>query len=210
MVDQVRFLNKRFQNVIIGKKPEKEGKKIVPVKVVGFLSDDEDNILLRYYNVGGENENIVVFKESDYLLDCPQVGMLQVGERVVYLRRVPERQWKRGFTENVIRSEPLSNLESRELGYPIARINTKSAVSLIYNPKYLSMENGLSKLSAGKLLSFAISRKFAISLKWDAEFPVVYYKDWVIGWVDEGVICLPKQVHHIFEELSQYSECRRV
>ena len=207
MVDQVRELGKHFQGVVIALKKKDKN---VPIRVHRFHQDDERRIVIRYNVLGSDNMTDVIFKEEDYILDCPQVGMTQVQGKVVYLRRVPERQWKRGYTENIVRSEQLSDKEFREVGLSPIRVTHKDLIKEVYNTTYTNMGNGMIDLLKGKIFSFAISRKFAIGLKWNSKFPVVYYKEWVVGWVEEGTIILPQKAHHLFEELSQYTSCRRV
>ena len=208
MVDEVRFLQQRIQGVVIAKKG-KEGVDNTPIRVTRVFDDGEGNAMLRYYKLDEEKEREVEFVEEDYLLDCPQVGMSQVGNSVIYLRRIPERQWKRGYTENVVRADSISYRESREVGLPTIRLMDKRLINFLYNPKYMSMSDGLVSMREGKMFSFAISRKFAIGMNFKAKFPLVFYKEWTVGWVDEDTIILPPPSHHLFEELSQYTVCRR-
>jgi len=209
MVDEVAFLNERFGRVIIARKG-KDGKENTPIKVSQFYTDDDRRTVLRYQDLGGDRERDELFDEDNYILDCPQVGMTQYGAEVLYLRRVPERQWKRGYTENIVRSEPLVPVEKREVGIGNVRLSNRGIVNFVYNPKYMSIGDGLDGMSKGELFSFALSRKFAIGLKWDSKFPILLYKEWVVGWVEDREVVLPKQSHHLFEELSQYVVCRRL
>jgi len=211
MVDQVRFLNQRFKDVIIAIKRKSNIGKVIPIRVHKFLNDDEDGtIIIRYNNIGSDNIVETTFYEDDYILDCPKVGMVGIGKKTMYLRRIPERQWKRGYNSSIIRGETLCNKENIEMGLNRVNIMNNSIVDAIYNPDYPNFNEALNDMIKGKLLSFPISRKFAVGLNYDAAFPVIYYKEWVVGWVDEGTIMLPEKTHHLYEELSQYTECRRV
>ena len=208
MVDVVRDLNARYGRVYIAKKG-KGGKKDKPLYVDQFYTDDNGNLLIRTVNRETGKHNDVLFNEDDYILDCPQVGMVSDGEKVFFLRRSPDRQWKGGYNNNVIHMSALSKREWREMSLKDCNHTSIPIVDFVYNPKYTTLAAGLKSMGAGKIFGFPLSRKFAVSLKDKVKYPVVYYKEWVVGWVQEGVIYLTENTHHLFEEISQYAACRR-
>jgi len=209
MVDVVRDLNARYGRVYIAKKG-KGGQKDKPVYVDQFWSDDNGNTMIRTIDrEEGERHKDVLFNEDDYLLDCPQVGMVSDGEKVFFLRRSPDRQWKGGYNNNVIHMSALSKREWREMSLKDCNHVNKDIVNFVYNPKYTLLADGLKSMGDGKVFGFPLSRKFAVSLKDGIKFPVVYYKEWIVGWVQDGVIHLTENTHHLFEEISQYAACRR-
>lgn len=210
MVDEVRFLNQRFGNVIIAK-IGKEGEDNIPIKVDQFYGGgSKGSIILRYGNVNGEEREDTPFKPDDYILDCPRVGMVFAEKRTVYLTRIPDRQWKRGYNGNIIRLEYLCSSEVREMGYRLLNRMETKIVKFVYNPEYIDFNVGMDKLLNNKLFNFPISMKYAVGITSKYKYPIVFYKSWQVGWVDGGVVFLPKETHHLFEELSQYAECRRV
>ena len=212
MVDVVGDLNARLSRVFIGELPEEKGGKIIPRYVDSFYRGDAKGrpVMARFYNRPTESYKDVVWDAKKYLVDCPKVGMCSDGEKVYYITRTPHRQWKGGFTSNVLHLEPLSHMEFREIGLPKKEVTHEIMVDFAYNPEYTKLEDGLESMKKGKIFSFPLSRKFAIGQKIKAKYPVVFYKSWVIGWVRDGVIDLPKSSSHLFEELSQYAACRRV
>jgi len=207
MVNVVRDLNSRLGNVHIGKKL-KDGK-FKPIYVESFWQRDDGTIMLRIYNRDTEKSMDVEWVESEYLLDCPKVGMLFDGEKVYYASRTPQRQWKGGFTPNVVHLETLSAIETREMSLQSKPLNNTTIVNFAYNPEYIGLSDGIKSMVSGKIFSFPLSRKFAVSQKVGSKFPVVYYKSWIVGWVDGDTVVLPKGSAHLIEELSQYASCRR-
>lgn len=209
MVDVVGDLNKRYGHVYIARKG-KNGGDSVPIYVESFYTNDEGRIVLRVYNQAEERFDDEVFVEDNYILGCPQVGMVSDGEKSYYVRRTPDRQWKGGYNKNVIRMGVLCSVEVRELGLNTKVQTDMDIVSFAYNPKYISVDEGIASMGRGKMFSFPISRKFAISQQVKSKYPVVFYKDWIVGWYQDGHAHLPENTQHLFEELSQYVACRRV
>ena len=205
MVDVVGDLNARFNRVYIAKK----GDTNEPRFVDQFYKDDNNRIVLRSYNTKREVHKDDIFNEDDYILDCPKVGMAFDGEKAFYISRTPDRQWKRGYNNNVIKMKTLSYKESREMNLAPREHISPEILNFVYNPKYIKMEDGLKSMADGKFFSFPIARKYAITLSDECKFPVVIYKEWKVGWVEEGVIQLTKSTNHLYEELSQYTACRR-
>ena len=209
MVDIVRDLNARFGRVYIAKKSKGGNFKNEPLFVDQFYTDDDGHIILRTVEREEGRHKDTKFNKDDYILDCPQVGMVSDGEKVFFLRRNPGRQWKGGYNNNVIRMSALSKREWREMSLKDCTHTSKNIIDFVYNPKYMTLADGLESMGNGKMFGFPLSRKFAISLKDKVKFPVVYYKEWIVGWVQDGVIHLTKNTHHLFEEISQYAACRR-
>lgn len=202
MANVAADLHARLSNSWVGKKGnDEEG--VVPHWVDSIYEDDGD-IYIR------TNKELVKFNEDDWILDCPKVGMVSDGEKVYYQRRIPDRQWKRGYNRNVIRMSVLSQSEVEEMGLSITDYNDEKIVGFVFNQKFTPFTDGLREIAEGKLFSFPLSQKFAVGLRLEDEFPVVYYKNWVVGWVEDDVVRLPENAHHLFEELTQYAACRRV
>lgn len=210
MVDEVQDLNARFSRVFIGLKPTGTRKRVEPKFVDSFWEDDNGNIIVRLYDRQKEQYKEVKWVEKDYILDCPQVGMISDGEKVYYASRSPQRQWKRGYTPNVVHLELLSQRESREMNLITKGITSPEITLFAYNPEYTSLSDGLSSMKRGEVFSFPLSRKFAIGQKAGSKYPVIYYKSWIVGWAEGEILCLPENCAHLFEELSQYAVCRRV
>jgi len=212
MVDEVRFLNQRFQSVHIGLLPKEDGGKVNPLLVVKFYwGDDPHGIMIRYINIMNNSDTEDhLFNEGDYMLDCPKTGMVQSGKCATYIKRVPDRQWKRGYNTNIIRRTVLSYYEADMSQIRLKGMEHKTTVNSVYNPTHTTLLAGLQGFKDGSLLSFTVSNKFAIGIKRDSKFPILYYKEWEVGWVDGEETILPKKSHHLFEELSQYLICRRV
>lgn len=209
MVDAVRDLGSYLSRVYIGKKPSGTRKNIEPLYIDQFWAHDDGSTMVRFYNRETDKFKDVKWNEDDYLLDCPQVGMVSDGEKVYYISRSPQRQWKRGYTPNVLHLELLSKYEAREMSLAPKPLFDKAIVSFAYNPEYTSLSDGLESMKRGKMFSFPLSRKFAVGQKANSLHPVVYYKSWIIGWVEDDTIILPKNTSHLYEELSQYAKCRR-
>jgi len=206
MVDEVRDLQASFNNVYIGRK-EKGSGEVTPVYVETFYTTDNGELMIRTLKDGDYKDSI--FEKDDYILDCPQMGMLFDGEKVYYARRTPERQWKHGLNNNVVCMGLLSKVECRELNLKIHGLMDKEIINFIYNPKFVAMQDGVASMKGGKMYSFPLSRKFAVGIQNKSKYPVVFYKDWIVGWVQEDTIHLTDNTHHLFEELSQYAACRR-
>ena len=205
MVDEVRDLQARFNSVYIGRK-EKNGT-ITPLYVETFYTDDNGHPKIRVLKDGDYKDSI--FERDNYILDCPRIGMLFDGEKAYYARRTPERQWKGGLNNNVVRMGILSKVECLELNLKIHGLMDKEIVNFIYNQTFVPLQEGLESMKRGKMFSFPLSRKFAVSIQNKSRYPVVFYKDWIVGWVRDDTIYLTENTHHLFEELSQYAACRR-
>lgn len=206
MPNEVNDLNSRFNNVHIAKK-EADGT-LTPKYVETFYVDDNGNTKVRFMDRETGHHNDVIWSEDDYELDCPRVGMVFDGEKVAFLKRTPERQWKRGYTTNVVRTNHLNQREAREMGLESVDQSSVKIIKYVYNPTYIPMEAGMRGLSTGKLFSFPLSNKFAVVLKGDYKYPVVFYKEWIVGWVEDGTVVLTAKTKHLIEELSQYATCR--
>ncbi len=210
MVDIVRELNNRLSGSIVGQEGTGENGSTLPVQVDSFFKDHSDNLVVKVYCLEREEHFVQAFNEDEWVLDCPKVGMVFDGEKTYYTRRTPDRQWKGGYTSNVIRMEILNKVEVRELGLHIKGQTDKAILNFVFNPKYIPLVEGIESMKHGKFFSFPISSKFAVSLSKESKYPVLFYKNWIVGWVDGEEIHLPKAAHHLFEEVSQYSVCRRV
>lgn len=210
MVDEVSDLKKRYNGAHIARKATSSGGDVKPVYVETFYTNDDGAIVLRIHNRDSERYDDELWDEDNFILGCPKVGMIFDGEKAYYMRRVPDRQWKGGYNKNVIRMGVLSGTEARELGLKSKVQSDPDIINFAYNPKYLTIDEGISSMKKGKIFSFPISRNFAVSQQVKSEYPVVFYKDWIVGWYKEEQVHLPNNTQHLIEELSQYVACRRV
>jgi len=204
--DEVQDLHARISRVWVGRVTD-EG--VVPEYVESFYMGHQNTPMLRTYDRDAEEHKDYPYVEDEWLFECPQVGMVSDGTSVMYLNRIPERQWKMGYTNNVVRTNQFNHWEIREMRLPMMDVTDQKVLDFVYNPKYTSMADGLSSMDRGDVLGFPLSRTFAVSLKRTAKWPVLHYKEWTVGWVEDGVACLHEETQHLFEELSQYTECRR-
>jgi len=206
MVDIVRELNKRLKGSWVGVKTEKA---TLPFMVMGFEHTDngELGIILRDTR---KRTTTLKFDENLLVLDCPQLGMVFDGEKTAYIRRIPNRQWKRGYNGDIISVNYLEADGFHHIGLSAKSYEAAAILNFIFNPNYYPFNEAIKLIENGDKFSLPISRKFAISCKMDSQYPVVYYKEWLIGWVEKGVIQLPTTSHHLYEELSQYAQCKKV
>jgi hypothetical protein len=99
---------------------------------------------------------------------------------VYFLQRVPERQWKRGISQNNTRITNIDGMYSEKIGYNL--------LASIFNLKETIT------YQAGK--PFCISKHFAISQK-----GIVYFYTTRVGAIKDNIITIGTE-HNVLQELN--------
>jgi hypothetical protein len=112
--------------------------------------------------------------------DFPELGAIEFGGSVHFLRRMPLRQWTRGLNGGVLRDYCRAPQPVFSNGL------SQAQAEACFYPKYTPLKEGLQKLKQEEISSFARNQKFwfsgnkRTSYLWYEEVPVGEVKDAVL------------------------------
>ena len=197
LLDDCHEMTKRYSNTYIG--ATVEGVQ-VPIQVNQFFKDDDSIIYV-------QDKDGATHKASDVNLTRPLLGVFNVGKCVVFLSLPAIRQWKRGFILKHTKTECrfYKELDAAHHRTPSPTNILKS----IYNPQYPSVKESLKDVRSFQTVARAFSPKFYFGFQYNASEILVFYKKWIVGFVNENDEVMLKS-HHLFEELSQYMKVRKI
>jgi len=165
------------------------------ISVLGMFTENGDHIR-------------VSIKSLD--LSFPELGMFNVENYCLHITRSANRQWKRGISQKVVKIGSVSAAELRYLGKASTPLSNRKVLQPIFTPEYPSPEKVLNDIVKFKRLSRAFNSRWYIANALYRPNPVVGFKGSEVGWVDGNIVLLPESTHHLFEELSEYLQCRRI
>jgi hypothetical protein len=145
-------------------------------------SRDEDGVYLYgtlYLERANESVNVDVLG-ADIRLNHVDLGMIQVGNKVGYIKRVPRRQWRRGFRMNNC-ARPASFCSTY-------RTESNAFYRAVFNPTYKTLEVALAALrraNSAPSIGFALTQDFALVRNTDhCALPMIQYRDRLLGFID--------------------------
>jgi hypothetical protein len=132
---------------------------------------------------------------------------------VLYLVRKPMRQNKYSMCQSIYAWwNPYENVPELQSRLRLGVGGVESIPLLRDPPAHLPFEEALDQVTKLEALARSFCDKYYIGLSINGVDPVIGYKNY--GWcgvvTDNGVVELPAASHHLFEDLSNYVECRRV
>lgn len=180
-----------------------------PVAVSGFDDDDSDSIFASITLMDGAEKRISLNTEG-LVLGHPELGHINVDDYSMYVARRPDRQYKRGLTPRTLDTRCAVAQELRLLGRRMTDVSSKKFISAVFNPGYVPVEQALQEVATARRLASAFNKKYGFCIVRGGRTPYVMYKGYAAAPVVDGVARLPKDNHHLLEELSQYMRCERV
>lgn len=146
----------------------------------------QTNVNFKWEEKLADQENPMV------VLDHPPIGLIQADQTCVYLQRKPARQRNRGYCPRY--TEPwVPNIELIRYitgGPGSGFTGSNSVLWHIYNPKYTNLHSALLLLQEGNCFGFALSRLLGVCIEDSRKYPLISYRDDVVGYVehDERII----------------------
>lgn len=147
---------------------------------------------VRTHNISMKwKEDLISSDNPDLFLEHPEIGMVQGDTSIAYLMRKAVRQRNRGYCPRYTTAW----VPNIELFRQVTGTNSEAysgshrTVWGIYNPKYTDITTALTKLEEGECFGFALSRLLGVAVEDGRKFPLISYRDDIIGLVDaNGVI----------------------
>jgi len=195
MLNDPHEMTKRYSNTYVG--CTQEGG-VSHILVKQFFTNDDSKVRML-------GQDGCVYKPDEINLTRPKLGAFNVGKSVVFITLPPVRQWKRGFVFKHAKVECRFKLASAHHRTP----TTTTILQSIYNPEYPTVEDALKEVKGYNTVARAFSPKFYFGLQYNASAVLVFYKKWIVGYVNDQDEIMLKS-HHLFEELSQYMKVRKV
>jgi hypothetical protein len=134
----------------------------------------------------------------------PEMGFVNSSNHVFHHQRIMARQWKRGLRRSQIETAVYGNQMSRLRG--IVReceFNETPHILQVFNPVYLSFEAAERAVKGGERYACAFSRDFAIAAHPSYRAPILKYKRWTVGVVDDGEFVLNNTCRHLSDQLNK-------
>lgn len=202
--DDLNESERRYSDSYVGYTSDDGEKR--PLKIITFRRRDGETKAIGIDGISNEEIRVSV-DNIDW--SQPKLGVLNVGNSVVSISRVPARQWRRGISRrNTTLTRPLER-EARALRLGAIRsIDNDVVIKEVFNPSYPTPEEALEKVKTFENLSCAFNSRFFFAISGKHTNIGVYYDTYRIGYVneDDEAVLYDGAGHH-FEELSQYMQC---
>ena len=162
---------------------------IQPMYVIGSTEVD-GQWGLHVELVDSGNTRALALDDDRIVYDHPDSGIYRAGRTIVYIKRVAQRQWRKGIRTRALSIIKLSNLSGYE--------DYRTAITGMYHPEYTPLTTAL----AGKV-SYAVHQRFAIVKSDRYTNRVIYMDDQVVGEVKDGApVFTDKSIERIFLEVT--------
>lgn len=199
-----------YSFIFIGEHDDVTKMDLVYVKSVTKINGSKNNVKI-HGDVWDGYERIETFKEfvfpgNKIIVKQPTGGFYNVNDKYVqYWSRIPERQWRRGFSVDSWRVTTPNKEELATYGKPPMIKGRVAPTTLV--PKYYSPKEALESVISGDCLSAAINNRYCVIVKKGMRVPFLMYKTKYVGWFDHnGILNLPETVKCLIEDVSQYWE----
>lgn len=205
--NQIEELNHYYRHTIIG---YKEDDKIYPYHVNDFYKESGkvkitgDRLFIDKDECYWCPLNIILDEEC-VSLTHPEMGIINLPEYAVHLKRVPYRQYKKAYYENNIQVNYVNYSECIKLGVQLYNSTDPKFLMSVFNPESLPIQDSINQIRNGDRLSAAIDRRFfLISLLYNKDI-MIGYKNYLIGKLNDQdqVVLFPSASHHR-EDLVRY------
>jgi hypothetical protein len=132
-----------------------------------------------YRESGLSSLHINVF-DTNLDLNHVDLGMIQVASGVGYVKRMPRRQWRRGFRMN--------NCARTASFVASFRTESHQFYRAVFNPTYKTLDEALRSIRRANSLSntgYALTQDFALVRNTShCSLPMIQYKDRLLGYID--------------------------
>ena len=188
----------RYRGTLIGCKRDD---RVCPIEV---QECNTDGIIAS--DIGSGDYFNIPFDSKEINLDLPLLGLVPFKDHVLYVRHSRNMLWRRGLvTRSLSASDPLK-LDSISLRRSCSMNNSshmKTLVNSIFNHKYTSYEEAITRLEKSEKRAFPLNKNFFVAISSSSEDIVLGYKDFIVGHVDsKGEAILGDKVKHLSNELS--------
>lgn len=145
-------------------------------------NSDEASVRMRgtLHTPSGSEDFTILVLDPNLQLNHVDLGMIQMGNKVAYIKRRPRRQWRRGFRMN-------------NCGRPATHCNFRADGNAFYvavfNPTYKTLDEALRSIRrssrSGQGVGYALSQDFAVVRSTEnCSLPMIQYRDTLIGFID--------------------------
>ena len=178
---------------------------------LSFMGDDgvnhplyvnDINPELSFFGIDQLTKKNVSIPHTMINFDFPELGCINTPNSVLFISKYPLRQYKKGMYRDVLRiNNPLEHLTSLA-GIKELNINSKELLMSIYNKVYPSPMEAFNFINDHNKLASAFNNKYFFAQSIGHKNPLLWYKNMLIGWAEDGVCYLHPEYHQLFEELS--------
>lgn len=184
VVDNPEDFSRYFSGSYIARR---ENGLLVPFYVrAQFPVDNGRDAQVELYEwIGGRKLNSLVRFSTileQYKITCPRLGTISTSDSVVYITLVPSRQYKKGLAEERVKIHRFMETPKLPMFHDL--------VTYIFNPVYFPPEVLLKKLEDGERIGGALSPNLGIFVSNNARYPMLVYKNNVVGEIKEDEVKL--------------------
>lgn len=190
-VDHAHEASLRYKDSIIGLKSTTDDS-IIPFMIqdIKLGVDNEVNWIGRKWSkknlMWREDSNMLNYQYERLIYDAPTPGYINISnthKTTAYLEKFPAKQYKRGFSwDQYILLQPFSRSYSL-LKVPVENYRSRTDYVLhdIFNREFYPLERLIINIMDAKQISGAFHTDFAASVNPGLKYPVIYYKQFMIG-----------------------------
>ena len=187
--------------------------------IIGYVKDDGEVLpfrLMRARNSGFEGElftkgkykvEVLKVDHTAFAWSFPELGYVNVDNVCVFLSRKAGRYYTRGFNERHVSSTFSFRGELRELGAG-KRYNDSGNAKVMYslmNREFDDFHTALNQVIDGDYLARAFNKEWCVGVKRFSEYPVIFYKDNMVGYFADGAAKIAKNSSFLKESLSVHT-----
>lgn len=150
-----------------------------------------------------DGEDTIPIDPDSFMSVPPAIGNVQYGKRVVHATYTPGRGYKYGLDMSRITWQYV-NTSAAALVHAPHPGGWSAAVGL-FNGSHMGTEAALRTLSEGRALDVALSTDLSLCIHMNRVHPVLVYRTWNIGYVDDNAVAhVPSRLDHLVPLLSEH------
>lgn len=135
----------------------------------------------------------------------PQLGYFNINNYVVNVQQSPNRQWKKGYNEGIIKINYIETRMLRDISFIAPNIRIPSAynaslINQIYSPTYFPFKRAAIDVFSGEAIARALSHTLAVCAT-NSSVASLFYKQYKIGIVKENIAEVHSKLLFLKEEL---------
>lgn len=191
----------RHRDTYVGVRNSSE---IIPYHCHG-ISESGRNMTLDLTNLrNGDNRSVRINDES-LIIERPNLGMVNL----TYQDKNIAMWYSSNAQRQIKKSLSISMYNRTSIGVSVLLSNTSSnmykALHQTYNNNFPPYESALATILEGNAFSVAFGNKFALSIDRSGQ-TVVYYKNYIVGYVVDGLPLLLEDFSYLKEQLEEYTD----
>jgi hypothetical protein len=206
-VENISDFNRYYTNSWVGYHEDPDSEKILPA-FVSNPGTGTSTALKFLTKKGGSWQlgswNMLTLEDLEKHLDFgrPNIGMVDDGPTVVFLSYSTPRAPSKGLRT---RDARINNFNDHEI-YRYRTPRSSERYDWIYhafNPAYLNLDEALKQLNNGEKIGVALSPVLALFTSSTSKFPVLAYKRWSIGYLQDKTAILNPQYQEYAEPVAK-------